>query len=352
VPFVFFVVKDFEISTLNDSSHLPASPWPHRLAVVLACATFPLVWVGGLVTTTNSGMAVPDWPTTYGYNMFLYPWQSWLRGPWGLFFEHGHRLLASSVGMLTIALLVVVLLSDDRRWMKVMAFAALGLVIFQGLLGGMRVRLDDRTFAMLHGFTGPLFFAVTVAMVVFTSRTWRSNSPQFVTNSASNIRLLAIATAVLAYLQIVLGAVLRHIPVDALPSTFILAVKSHLFLAAVLSIHVVSLATFIWLRARAARPLGGLAFMLVSLICCQIALGAGTWVVKYSVPTWAQAWVDPPSVSVQEGGAMQTHMITAHVAIGSLIFGTSVALALFAQRLLARPMASKQIVRGKLGAAI
>ena len=75
--------------------------------MVLACATFPLVWVGGLVTTTDAGMAVPDWPSTYGYNLFLYPWQTWLAGPWDLFVEHGHRLLASAVGMLTIGLLIV-----------------------------------------------------------------------------------------------------------------------------------------------------------------------------------------------------------------------------------------------------
>ena len=83
------------------------SPWPHRWAVALACATFPLVWVGGLVTTTDAGMAVPDWPNTYGYNLFLYPWQTWLAGPWDIFVEHGHRLLGATVGMMTIGLLAV-----------------------------------------------------------------------------------------------------------------------------------------------------------------------------------------------------------------------------------------------------
>ena len=78
------------------------------------------------MTTTDAGMAVPDWPNTYGYNLFLYPWQTWLAGPWDLFIEHGHRLLAATVGMLTIALLVVLLRTDDRRWMKRLGFAALG----------------------------------------------------------------------------------------------------------------------------------------------------------------------------------------------------------------------------------
>src|ERR1043165_8488370 len=148
------------------------SPWPHRWAVALSCATFPLIWVGGLVTTTDAGMAVPDWPNTYGYNLFLYPWQSWLAGPWDLFVEHGHRLLAASVGLLTIGLLVVLLKAEPRRWLRGLGFAALGLVIFQGVLGGMRVRLDERTLAMLHGMTGPLFFSLAVALAIFTSRTW------------------------------------------------------------------------------------------------------------------------------------------------------------------------------------
>src|SRR5438105_1159735 len=84
----------------------PSSPWPHRLAVLLACATFPLLWVGGLVTSYDAGMAVPDWPTTFGYNPFLYPWATWIFGPWDLFIEHGHRLLGAVVGLLTIALAV------------------------------------------------------------------------------------------------------------------------------------------------------------------------------------------------------------------------------------------------------
>ena len=75
-----------------------SSLWSHRWAVALSCATFPLLWVGGLVTTTDSGMAVPDWPNTYGYNLFLYPWETWITGPWALFLEHSHRLIGATVG--------------------------------------------------------------------------------------------------------------------------------------------------------------------------------------------------------------------------------------------------------------
>ena len=100
--------------------------------MVLACATFPLVWVGGLVTTTDAGMAVPDWPSTFGYNMFLYPWQSWLAGPWDLFVEHGHRLLASSVGMLTIGLVIVMWRTDERAVAAKLEFGGIGAGDFSG----------------------------------------------------------------------------------------------------------------------------------------------------------------------------------------------------------------------------
>src|SRR3954463_470596 len=192
------------------------SPWPHRWAVALACATFPLVWVGGLVTTTDAGMAVPDWPNTYGYNLFLYPWQSWLAGPWDLFVEHGHRMLAATVGLITIGMLFVFMRLERRNWVRGMGFAALGLVIFQGALGGMRVLFDERTLAMLHGMTGPVFFGLTVALAVITSQAWllgADDASKISTRGGAQIRMVASVTAVLAYLQIVLGAVLRHVPV-------------------------------------------------------------------------------------------------------------------------------------------
>jgi len=317
-----------------ENSSLMISPWPHRWAVALACVTFPLVWVGGLVTTTDSGMAVPDWPTTYGYNLFLYPWQSWIYGPWALFLEHSHRLVGATVGMLTIGLLVVLWRKDNRLWIRWLGAAALILVIVQGILGGMRVLNDDRAMAMFHGATGPLFFALTVAMVVFTSRTWIS-APVAAPppEGHTHVRRLAIVTCILVYLQIVLGAVVRHVPVVAEPTTFALAVRFHLLLAAILSLHVVALAWSVLRYSRRVRPLPGLAWAMIGLLVVQLALGAGTWLVKFAVPSWATGWITIGSLAVQEGGWLQTHVITAHVAVGSLLLATSTALALYAQRL-------------------
>lgn len=306
--------------------------------MVLACATFPLVWVGGLVTTTDAGMAVPDWPSTYGYNLFLYPWTTWLSGPWDLFVEHGHRLLASAVGMLTIGLVIVFWRCGERPWLRNLSLAALALVIFQGVLGGMRVLLDERTLALLHGCTGPLFFAVTVAMAVFTSKNWIS--PAEVQSgdlaTASLVRGLAVVTCILVYLQLVFGAVLRHVPVDSEPSAFLLAVRFHLFLAGVLTLHVIALAVIVLWNFRAVRPLAGLTWSLCGLIVVQILLGAGTWIVKFAVPVWAADWLPIEPMANQADGWLQTHVITAHVAVGSLLLVTALSIALYSLRLLAR----------------
>src|SRR5437870_10964538 len=112
------------------------SPWPHRLAVALACATFPLLFIGGLVTSKGAGLAVPDWPTTFGYNMFLYPWSKMIGN---IFYEHSHRLFASAVGLLTIALAVTFWFAERRPWVRWLGVAELGWVIVQGILGGLRV---------------------------------------------------------------------------------------------------------------------------------------------------------------------------------------------------------------------
>ena len=333
-----------------DASPTTVSRWPHRSAVALACATFPLLWVGGLVTTTDAGMAVPDWPSTYGYNLLLYPWQTWLAGPWDIFVEHGHRLLGALTGMITICLVIVLWRCDQRRWMCGLGVTALALVVTQGVLGGVRVLRDERSLAMFHGMTGPLFFALAVALVVFTSRTWRRGATG--SASAMPIRVLAVVTCVLIYLQVVLGAVIRHVPIAAEPNAFALAVRFHLFLAAVLSLHVALLVYLVLRRARNVRPLAGLAAMLAALLVVQLTLGAGTWFVKYGTPAWAADWLPPRTAAIQDGGALQTHVITAHVAVGSLLLATSVDLALYAHCLLAAPAAAPGMGLGRWEAVV
>src|SRR6476660_375976 len=149
---------------MGDDRRQVESRWPYRLAVALALVTFPLIWVGGLVTTYDAGMAVPDWPGTYGYNLLRYPWQTWVAGPWDLFIEHGHRLLGASAGLVAIALVISTWVTSSSPRMRWCAAGLLLFVILQGVLGGLRVLLDARTIALLHGCTGPLFFAAAAVV--------------------------------------------------------------------------------------------------------------------------------------------------------------------------------------------
>jgi heme a synthase len=312
------------------------SPWPHWLAVLLCCATFPLIWIGGTVTTYQAGMAVPDWPTTYGYNLFLYPWQTWLLGPWDLFIEHGHRLLASLVGAITIAFCVTLWVTAQPRWLKTLGWVALGGVILQGVLGGMRVLLDKEILAMIHGCVGPAFFAFTAALAVATSRRWREHDHDLPANSAKMLRTLAFGVPALAYLQLALGANLRHFADDGSPAAFRGVALSHVGLAMVLTIYIFITALLFWRKAPAVKPVLTPATLLVGLILMQLALGATTWIVKYGWPAFLADSTAAEAFTVQARSWWQAQITTAHVATGSLIVAVSTVLAVRSARMLAQ----------------
>ena len=158
-------------TTPNAEPTSPRAPprGPHAVAVVAAVFTWPLIFVGGLVTTYRVGMAVPDWPTTFGMNMFLFRfWEA----AWGVFIEHGHRLYGAAVGLATLILAVWFVAADRRASMKALGVLALLAVIGQGVLGGYRVRLNSTTLAAVHGATAQAFFALMVALCVLTGRGW------------------------------------------------------------------------------------------------------------------------------------------------------------------------------------
>jgi cytochrome c oxidase assembly protein subunit 15 len=294
------------------------SPWPYRLSVALALVTFPLIWVGGLVTTYDAGMAVPDWPGTYGYNLLRYPWQTWIAGPWDLFIEHGHRLLGATAGLLAISLVVVVLVRERRGSLVVAAFGALGLVIFQGALGGMRVLLDERFLALLHGCVGPIFFAYLAGLIVVTSRRWdRAEELSWPANS----KLLRSAwiTTGMVYLQLVLGAVMRHVPLGAAPSLFRGALLCHLVLAIGITFHVLTLAVRAACLPIEAKGYRGLGWLVAVLLGIQLLLGLATYVVKYAFPAWLGEFAFAAGYVVQEKSWWQSLIATGHVANGSLI---------------------------------
>jgi cytochrome c oxidase assembly protein subunit 15 len=254
------------------------SPWPYRLSLVTAGATLLLILAGGLVTSTGAGLAVPDWPTTFGYSMFTYPWSKMVGG---IFYEHSHRLLGSLVGILTILLVVALWLTEPRRWLRWLGWVALGAVILQGILGGLRVIwLEDRL-AVIHGVLAQAFFALTVALTLFTSQEWRREpSPLEGGAVLPLLRLCALTTGGI-YLQLLFGALLTHVGAR---------LDAHLGLAGLLAILIPGLATRILTR-HADRP--GLvrpASLLCGLLILQVLLGLGAYMNRFtSIPLPLQA---------------------------------------------------------------
>src|SRR5258707_5124814 len=167
----------------------------HRFATFVAGCTVLLVLAGSLVTSTGSGLPVPDWPTRYGWNMFAFPPSKWVGG---ILYEHGHRLIASTVGFLTIVLAVWLAIQDPRRWMKWLGAAALGAVIAQGVLGGLTVMFFlPASVSTAHAGLAEIFFCMTVAIALFTSPRWMAGYGGIVESVGDNrLRRAATATTV------------------------------------------------------------------------------------------------------------------------------------------------------------
>lgn len=303
----------------------------YRLAVVLTTIVFPLIWVGGLVTTYDAGMAVPDWPGTYGWNMFAYPVSTWLFGPFDLLVEHSHRLLGALAGFLSIGLVIQAWRFDHRRWFKYWCVGVLFAVIIQGALGGARVVLDQRTIAMIHGCTGPLFFAIATATAVMSSRWWIERRPTEL--SGMNKWVLWGATGLLAsaYLQLIVGAQLRHLTGAVPIKLFKLFVHSHLTMAGVVFLLAVVTAIATVCTKRIGPKIRRPALLAVGLVGIQILLGVGTWVVNYALP-WEEVNASLATYTILAKGFWESLIVTAHVATGSLIISLSVIVALRAWR--------------------
>jgi len=288
----------------------------HYYCRLLVCATLLLVAAGGMVTSTSSGLSVPDWPTTYGQPMFSFPFSKMVGG---IFYEHGHRLIASTVGFLTIGLVLFQWRAEPRRWVRRLGFVALGAVILQGVLGGLTVLYFlPAPISIGHAGLAQLFFALTVSLALFTSRGWRE--PAALPVDDALIRRRAIWLPSLVYLQILIGATMRHNQAGlAIPDfplafghlippdwTFPIAIHfAHRVGALVVTGTAVWLVMSIAARHRDRPELMGPCWLLLTAIAAQITLGA------FVVLT-----------------AKDPVINTLHVATGAIVFGTSVFLTL------------------------
>ncbi len=288
------------------------SPWPHRFAVLTAIMTLPLLFVGGLVTSLKVGMVVPDWPTTFGYNMFLYPWTKMIGG---IFYEHSHRLLASAVGLLTILLAGVLWFKESRQWLRWLGVIALGAVILQGGLGGLRVILVQHKIAIIHACVAQAFFALITSLALFTSREWKSPTQQTPSRATRKTKQLGLLATGVIYAQLILGAIFRHTGAG---------LSLHILGAVVVFIGIFLLVDHMQQYHTGQPFLMRSALVLRRLLLVQVGLGFVTYVVKYLA-------LDGPLTS------QAVLFATSHVIIGALMLVTSVRFTLRAYHILVEP---------------
>ena len=251
--------------------------WAHWLAVMTAASTVLLIFIGGLVTNTGSALAVPDWPTTFGYNMFLYPWSKMVGG---IFYEHSHRLIGSAVGLLTVALAASLWVTERRIWVRRLGLVAVLAVTIQGIFGGLRVVLLQHPLAIFHACLAQAFFALLVGLAVVTSRFWEHAALLPRLADAVRLRAIALTTLGLVYLQIIFGALLTHTGSR---------LDAHLVLAALVTGSVCLLTTRVWgghaNRAELRRP----ALLLLTLLITQLSLGLAVYLWRFTAMNEAMA---------------------------------------------------------------
>jgi cytochrome c oxidase assembly protein subunit 15 len=287
----------------------------HRFASFVAGCTVLLVLAGSLVTSTGSGLAVPDWPTTYGWNMFTFPPSKWVGG---IFYEHGHRLIASGVGALTIILAVWLWLKDPRRWMRWLGVTALVTVIAQGMLGGLTVLFFlPAAVSTAHAGLAQIFFCLTIAIALFTSPGWAAGGDDL---EDEQLRRIATTTTALVYIQILIGATMRHteagLAIPDFPLMFGRLVPdhwdskiaihfAHRVGAVVVTLAIIATARRVWRDHRRRRKLARPAVLLVALVAVQLSLGGLTVLSQRAV------WIN-----------------SLHVVCGALVLTTSLVLTL------------------------
>ena len=276
----------------------------HRFSKFLAACTVLLILAGSLVTSHDAGLSVPDWPTSYGWNMFTFPPSMWVAN---IFYEHGHRLIASSVGFLTIVLAVWLWLTEPRRWLRWLGVVALGTVIAQGLLGGLTVLFFlPAPVSTAHAGLAEIFFCLTVAIAMFTSPAW-SAAPGA---DDARLRRLATTTTAVVFTQILIGATMRHtgagLAIPDFPWMFGHVVPdhwdpkiaihfAHRTGALVVALLIASSVLYIHASHRARPELTRPASILVAIVVVQITLGALT------VLSLRNPWINSAHVV---GGAM------------------------------------------------
>jgi cytochrome c oxidase assembly protein subunit 15 len=286
----------------------------HRFTLFVTCATFLLIVAGALVTSHDAGLAAPDWPLSYG--------QVFPKMVGNLFWEHGHRMIATSVGLLTIVLNVWLWRSERRAWVRRLGLFALLAVIAQGLLGGLTVKLLLPLWvSSAHACLAQLFFCTMVSLSVFTAPGWQAERETIEEPSGWSVRYLCVAAFAMTFAQLALGATLRHSATwdQYLPTNLLLAhITGAILVAFILSYTVATTLHRYGANRYLARP----AKLAAAILGLQLILGVLTYLARRASPE------DPQPLNPMIG------LTVAHVACGALVLALTVVLGLRAFRLL------------------
>ena len=280
-------------------------PWLHRFAVLTAALSLLPIVMGALTTTTDAGMAFPDWPTSDGHNMLTYPW--W-QSAGAKFIEHGHRLAGMLIGFVSIILVALTFKSESRVWARRVAIGILLAVICQGLLGGGRVRMNAETLAMVHGNLAAWVFALMVLFALWTGRSWLGQTKQPVGSDTSRLKRVppvVIVTPIVIMGQYILGGMLRHLH-TALNEHIMMAIVAFVF--TVISVVVLCRSKHDWLKTSG--------WLMLFVVIVQIGLGIGSWVTRFGMASIGY-------VATQQSAA-QVWVRSAHTVVGMFLFATSV----------------------------
>jgi cytochrome c oxidase assembly protein subunit 15 len=278
-----------------------------HFALVATVATLILLPLGGAVTGFEAGLAVPDWPSSFGYNMFLFPLAK-MTG--GVYFEHSHRLFGSLVGLTTMTLAAYLLFVERRKSIRVLAVCGFIMVVVQGIMGALRVTELNRTLGVIHGVFGQVFFVTLACLGAFLSPAWRRAESAPPHASAGVDRALGIVCLGILAVQLILGAVLRH---------FNWGLHLHLTFAAIVLIGVGALAIRSWAIYESVTAVSRMGLAVLWILLVQILLGGGALVA---------VWSESPG----ETHPLQVLVTTAHQTTGALLLAAATVLVLWQRR--------------------
>jgi heme a synthase len=284
------------------------NPGVHRYAVFLAACTFLLLIAGALVTSNEAALSVPDWPLSYGT----------LTPPMvgGVRYEHTHRVIALTVGLLTIGLALLLWRKEQRAWVRYLGYAAVGAVVAQGVLGGLTVLLYlHYGMPVAHACLAQIFFGMVVSLAFFTSDWWTRDLPQLDDRGWPSIGTLALVNAAVIFLQVVLGAGFRHRDIPIWP---------HVAGAMVVLGTVTWTAVVLRKRFENSREISKARILLHAMFGAQFLLGFAAW--------WSRA----TTTDAPQPMPVMVALTVVHTVVGALLFATSVAVRLICYRLVPR----------------